>query len=265
MSERISVYKVRFVMANEITVQKDGFLHCKTTPFYIFAQAFEGHYEVESEKHQAVCEPGGAFFSAPGTPLRIHHFVDPKTGWMHIRYLHFMLENEHGIDPFAVRSLPLAISAFNSNKIAGGLARLIHSSREPFVNNIQLLRILTRLYQLTKPEPKPKFGLEYVEKLCSWIREQAKEPLTVEAVIVKSGYSRSKVFADFLDLTGMSPGDFILRERIVVSKRMLLEDSRLSIKEISSNCGWKNPYHFSRAFKSIAGVSPRMYRNYPLY
>ena len=62
MFDTIRIYRMRFAVPGEFTISKDGWTHCKTTPFYIFAQAFEGHYEVETPHAQVICETGGAFF-----------------------------------------------------------------------------------------------------------------------------------------------------------------------------------------------------------
>jgi AraC family transcriptional regulator of arabinose operon len=42
----------------------------------------------------------------------------------------------------------------------------------------------------------------------------------------------------------------------------LLEDTGLSIKEISSKLGYDDQFYFSRVFKSINGIAPSDYRVY---
>jgi AraC-like DNA-binding protein len=39
----------------------------------------------------------------------------------------------------------------------------------------------------------------------------------------------------------------------------LLRESNLTVKEVAGHCGFANEYHFSTAFKQVAGVSPRRY------
>ena len=88
--------------------------------------------------------------------MRIHHFTDSKTGRMKVRYLHFILENASGTDPFSFREIPLAVSAEKSHKPAQELAHLIHSKSEPFTDNIRLFKILASLYKLTAPARKKR-------------------------------------------------------------------------------------------------------------
>jgi len=40
----------------------------------------------------------------------------------------------------------------------------------------------------------------------------------------------------------------------------LLARSNLAIKQITESTGWANPYHFSRRFREVYGISPRGYR-----
>ena len=51
-----------------------------------------------------------------------------------------------------------------------------------------------------------------------------------------------------------------MRYRMVKATE-LLKLTSLSIAEIGSAVGYENQLHFSRAFKSIYGVSPREWRN----
>jgi AraC-like DNA-binding protein len=41
---------------------------------------------------------------------------------------------------------------------------------------------------------------------------------------------------------------------------MLTSDAGPTIKEIAHRVGYHDPYHFSRAFKSVHGVSPKAFR-----
>lgn len=265
MIRTIQLYRARLAVAEEIVFSENGWLHVKTVPFYIFAQAFEGHYEVQTPAEEVRCEPGGAFFSAPGTPLRIRHFSDPRSGRMRIRYFHFIPEDDAGTDPLAGRRIPLAVSAARARRPAAILARLIRMRPDPFGDGVLLFRLLARLYALTAPGAEEEAIPDYLKPLGDWIRSRADGPLTVPEVVARAGYCRAKVFADFARHYRMSPGEFILRARIVRAQRLLLEHPAWSIQQVAQKGGWKNPFHFSRAFKAVTGVAPRHYRRHPLY
>ena len=58
---------------------------------------------------------------------------------------------------------------------------------------------------------------------------------------------------------GKTPQEFLLSYRMVKATE-LLKLTKLSVGDISSAVGYSNQLHFSRAFKSIYGVSPKNWR-----
>ena len=63
----------------------------------------------------------------------------------------------------------------------------------------------------------------------------------------------------FKKVSGQSISDTIAALRIESACRYLSSTS-LSLKEISSKCGYANQYYFSNSFKKKLGVSPSVYR-----
>lgn len=63
----------------------------------------------------------------------------------------------------------------------------------------------------------------------------------------------------FKKVSGQSISDTIAALRIESACRYL-SSTNLSLKEISSKCGYANQYYFSNSFKKKLGVSPSVYR-----
>ena len=63
----------------------------------------------------------------------------------------------------------------------------------------------------------------------------------------------------FKKVSGQSISDTIAALRIESACRYL-SSTNLSLKEISSKCGYANQYYFSNSFKKRLGVSPSVYR-----
>ena len=62
----------------------------------------------------------------------------------------------------------------------------------------------------------------------------------------------SRVFRRFHN---HSPYRFLVRLKMKHAASLLLSSSRL-VKDIAFELGFENPFHFSRTFKSVYGVSP---------
>ena len=60
--------------------------------------------------------------------------------------------------------------------------------------------------------------------------------------------------------TGKSPNEYIIELRLQFAKN-LLDNTNMSIKQISERVGYSDQYFFSRIFKKYLGISPQSYRN----
>lgn len=63
----------------------------------------------------------------------------------------------------------------------------------------------------------------------------------------------------FLDLTSLTPYQYLMRCRIERAKQ-LLTNKRLSTKEIAAQIGFANVHQFNAQFLQVTGISPNVYR-----
>ena len=92
-----------------------------------------------------------------------------------------------------------------------------------------------------------------------FFRNNYNTEINVEEYAVSRGMSASNFFQNFKQITGLSPLQFIVRLRLSNAQN-LLENSNLTIAEISNDVGYENPLYFSRLFHKHIGVSPSEYR-----
>jgi len=253
-----SLPHLRYAQSADFSHTKNGSCHCKTIPFYIFAQAYEGHYEIDADGEYAVCEEGGAFFVPPNIPLKIWHYVNPRSKIMRVRFVHFIPGDPHGIDPFSQFRLRLAITRKECREPGKIIQRMLKApGRDNFLLASDFLHLLSLFQAFLTPKKTVPYP-EALKELVQWIHEHAGEAIHTSDLEKRFSFSRSKLFTLFHEATGMSPGTYILRERIQYAARLMLSEP-LSVKEAADRCGWKTAYHFSRMFHRIMGEPPGQY------
>jgi len=84
--------------------------------------------------------------------------------------------------------------------------------------------------------------------------------LTSEALRSVSGVSAAYFRRIFKKRFGLSPVEYILKERIRLARRLLTENEKKTVSEISVSVGFRDPLYFSRVFKKQMGISPDHYR-----
>ncbi|MEO1352630.1 MAG: AraC family transcriptional regulator [Cyanobacteria bacterium J06635_15] len=85
------------------------------------------------------------------------------------------------------------------------------------------------------------------------------QSLRLETVAAELGINVYYFNRLFRQSMGISPYQYVLRQRLEKAKR-LLQNSELSIAEITLECGFANPSHLARHFRKSVGMSPKLYR-----
>lgn len=138
-----------------------------------------------------------------------------------------------------------------------------HPKESPFhlIGHLYLfLDCLTRSAQARKLTPSGKMSDYYIKEAINFIEQNFQNNITIEDIAAVCGINRSYLGKIFRNSVGRSPQEFLIHYRMVKATE-LLKLTSLSIAEIGSAVGYENQLHFSRAFKTIYGVSPREWRN----
>jgi two-component system, response regulator YesN len=103
---------------------------------------------------------------------------------------------------------------------------------------------------------------DVIERGIHYIETHYDDPdLTLENVAEAVGRSTSYYSHLLRKKQGMSFRQFLANKRIIEAKQ-LLTSTQLSVKEIASQVGFRNPSYFTRLFKEITTMAPREYRLY---
>lgn len=85
------------------------------------------------------------------------------------------------------------------------------------------------------------------------------EPIDLDAIAARAGYSRYHFVRVFRDVYGQTPGQYLSRRRIERAED-LLRTAGLSVTEICTLVGFTSLGSFSSAFKRHTGLTPTEYR-----
>ena len=103
--------------------------------------------------------------------------------------------------------------------------------------------------------------------LAPWQERRAKEILRaslkggvpLKELARECGLSVAYFSHAFRRTLGVAPHNWLIEERIVLSKEKLRDD-RLSLADVAAECGFSDQSHFTRHFTRAVGVSPGAWR-----
>jgi AraC family transcriptional regulator, arabinose operon regulatory protein len=98
-----------------------------------------------------------------------------------------------------------------------------------------------------------------VTDLVEFMRQNVDRPLRVATLASIAGLSSSHLTAVFRRHTGYAPLDYFIRLKML-NACTLLDTTSLSVTEVATRVGYDDPLYFSRAFRTVHGVSPLGYR-----
>ena len=109
-------------------------------------------------------------------------------------------------------------------------------------------------------QKSPSYSSEEIANLIKkYIEQNYHKPIDLNSIADHFSFSSSYLTKIFLKYTKITPSKYILNYRINIAKQ-LLGDSSLSVNMVANMVGYTDPFHFSKSFKQVVGVSPAGYR-----
>ncbi len=99
----------------------------------------------------------------------------------------------------------------------------------------------------------------YVREALSFIEQNFQNDISVEDIAAFCNLNRSYFGKIFKDSVGKNPQEFLIHYRMTKAAE-LLKLTELSVGDISNAVGYPSQLHFSRAFKNVYGIPPRLWR-----
>ena len=138
-----------------------------------------------------------------------------------------------------------------------------HPNETPFhlIGHLFLfLDYLTRSSKSTRIVQRSKMSDFYIKEAINFIEQNFQNDISIEEIAEVCGINRSYLGKIFKKSVGKSPQEFLMNYRMVKATE-LLKLTDLSIADIGKAVSYEDQLHFSRAFKTVLGISPRHWRN----
>ena len=98
-----------------------------------------------------------------------------------------------------------------------------------------------------------------IQSVIDLIHKDPFEHYTMDILLKQAGVKKSLFLQAFRKITGTTPVQYITNIRLE-SACELLSNSNLQVSEIATQCGFADPFYFSRCFKKKYMMSPKKYR-----
>lgn len=93
-----------------------------------------------------------------------------------------------------------------------------------------------------------------------YIREHLTEKIAVDALSRKAYLSRNLFFKWFREQFGITPLEYVNKERIKLAKQLLAKPQS-NIYDVSKLCGFTDVNYFVRVFRKLEGTTPKVYQS----
>ena len=110
-----------------------------------------------------------------------------------------------------------------------------------------------------KPDFRGGLPIRLLRKVEDHLSERLAEEISVGTLAEMVDLSPFHFCRVFKQTTGMSPLQFVTRERISRAQQLIRETSH-SLIEIALEVGYTNPSHFAQVFRRTVGVTPTEFR-----
>ena len=97
-------------------------------------------------------------------------------------------------------------------------------------------------------------------KMLEIIHEHYGEKLTLRDIARAANIGERECLRCFQRTIQISPIQYLLKYRVMQGASMLLQVPQKSIAQISCDCGFESPGHFTKMFKRYFACTPKEYR-----
>jgi len=242
----------------ERTRRTEGF------PNYQWLQPVTGTGELEVGGTTFVVKPGQGFFLYPNEP----HVYSPLSEPWGVHWIAF----NGSLAPALLKQAGMTRSgAYALTEPDVPLAHMkaiyaVSSAGRPFLGlecSKRLYALLLDLSRTVRTSPVSVLqDSKKLEPVIRYIEDNCRRDLTIDEMAGRIGVSPQYLCRLFRHAFQMRPMEYVNRERISKSKRLMLLHPELRLRDIAEQAGFDSPSYFSSVFRKIEGVSPDKFRKF---
>lgn len=157
---------------------------------------------------------------------------------------------------------------YNNEEMAATINKLIKicmssNQTKDVLADLALQELLIYMIQLqtmsTVQENSVQDHSSLLKHIVQFIREHIHDKLTVSVLTNEACMSKTSFYRYFKRELGMSPNEFVLKERIKFAKS-LLKNPDIQVNQVCFESGFDDCNYFIRAFKKIEGITPKQFQ-----
>ncbi|OGV61480.1 MAG: hypothetical protein A3K19_19980 [Lentisphaerae bacterium RIFOXYB12_FULL_65_16] len=218
---------------------------------WVIGGTLGGTVLVVSGRRQYRVDAGMGYVIPPSTP-----FIERKparTEWGWSRLLLKTTTDSPMTAGLPLQPMPVTLPLGFFEQVTAAATELYTRDRD--FECLALGLILQAVAQVVRYLPgRPSTEVGFVRHACNTMRRRVTSGIRLHELAEECSMSLSSFCHRFQAETGTSPMRWFMQERVRAAKRLLLEGR--NVAEVSNLLGFPNPFHFSRAFKSVEGVPP---------
>ncbi len=227
----------------------------------VYLVSGSGVYEDERGCNQSI-RPGDLIFVFP--ELGHRYGPGPSESWSEFYLVFegpvFDLWRQQGLlDPArpVLHAEPVDHWLRALENVVGG-TRLLEAA-PPLLEVCRLQQVLAELHSgATQPMTDPA-EQRWAARACALLEAELSKPLVLEQVAGQLGLPADSFRKRFTRRLGVTPGRY-RAQRVMERACLLMQQGRLTDKQIARELGFCDEFHFSRRFKQLMGASPRVFR-----
>lgn len=122
-----------------------------------------------------------------------------------------------------------------------------------------LLQLLLEYQPLAYKTTQQTAQMERLQEMLDFLHWHFNEDISLGQIADSAGVSTREAQRCFKGILNMSPMEYLHHYRLQVAEELLVGTTD-SVLDVGMNCGFPNPSHFIKSFRSHRGCTPRVFR-----